>query len=210
MWHDWLIIVDDKYLPVVGSKVKECIDLCREDWNAFETSWDFKVHPLIRPTKTIVEAYAEWVDECTYRFNRLKENEEQLNKIFLEIYGLQDQFDWQVDETNVSCRKADLEREIRSFISFAVGCMFGRYSLDGMRRSVAPANSNYSFDEGVDGLVLTDEPYLADDLVSRFISFVDTVYGKDHLADNLDFIASAIGKKATPRRSYALTFKRLL
>ncbi|MBA2212500.1 BREX-1 system adenine-specific DNA-methyltransferase PglX [Sellimonas intestinalis] len=128
--------------------VNVCISLSKNDWDSFETSWDFKEHPLIRnkpftykemeedlkhnihDRNQISEAYQRWENECYVRFTELKENEEELNRIFINIYGLQDELTPEVEDKDVTVRKADLGRDIRSFISYAVGCMFGRYSLD--------------------------------------------------------------------------------
>lgn len=126
-------------IPVYFEKEKkEKIDLLvddsvksvRTDWDSFETSWDFQKHPLLRKVSTIAEAFDKWQAECDNRFNQLKANEEELNRIFIDIYGLQDELTPEVEDKDVTVRKADLGRDIRSFISYAVGCMFGRYSLD--------------------------------------------------------------------------------
>lgn len=107
------------------------IKASKGDWDSFETSWDFTVHPLVKNhVSTISEAYSLWDKECNERFNQLKANEEELNRIFIDIYGLQDELDPYVEDKNVTVRKADLVRDVKSFISYAVGCMFGRYSLD--------------------------------------------------------------------------------
>lgn len=107
-----------------------CVNLSKNDWDSFETSWDFRKHPLIRKVSTIAEAFDQWQAECDNRFNQLKANEEELNRIFIDIYGLQDELTPEVEDKDVTVRKADLGRDVRSFISYAVGCMFGRYSLD--------------------------------------------------------------------------------
>ena len=114
----------------VESIVNACIDMSKSDWDSFETSWDFQRHPLLRKVPTIAEAFDQWQAECNDRFNQLKANEEELNRIFIDIYGLQDELSPEVEDKDVTVRKADLGRDIRSFISYAVGCMFGRYSLD--------------------------------------------------------------------------------
>lgn len=110
--------------------VKQNICLSKTDWDSFETSWDFAKHPLLRNKSTIKEAYVEWENECDTRFNTLKANEEELNRIFIDIYGLQDELTPEVEDKDVTVRKADLQRDIKSLLSYAVGCMFGRYSLD--------------------------------------------------------------------------------
>lgn len=108
--------------------VKSCIGESKMDWDSFETSWDFKKHPLLRNVSTISEAFAQWQAECDDRFNKLKANEEELNRIFIDIYGLQDELTPEVEDKDVTVRKADLQRDIKSLLSYAVGCMFGRYS----------------------------------------------------------------------------------
>lgn len=116
---------------LVNNIVCNSIEISKADWDSFETSWDFTVHPLVKNhVNTISEAYFLWDKECNDRFNQLKTNEEELNRIFIDIYGLQDELDPYVEDKDITVRKADLVRDIKSFISYAVGCMFGRYSLD--------------------------------------------------------------------------------
>lgn len=131
----------------IDNIVVKNIDLSQIDWDAFETSWNFRQHPLVRSVNKLDIAYSSWVRECDNRFNQLKANEEELNRIFIDIYGLQDELTPEVVDKDVTVRKADLQREIKSLISYAVGCMFGRYSLD------------------VEGLILAGQPY-----ASRFVS----------------------------------------
>ena len=114
----------------INNLVTKNIDLAKKEWDSFETSWDFQYHPLLCKVPTIAEAFTQWQMECNDRFNQLKANEEDLNRIFIDIYGLQDELTPEVEDKDVTVRKADLGRDIRSFISYAVGCMFGRYSLD--------------------------------------------------------------------------------
>ena len=109
---------------------KRNIEISQMDWDSFEVSWNFKQHPLIQKTGTIAKRFEQWRKECDNRFNQLKINEEELNRIFIDIYGLQDELTPKVEDKDITVRKADLFRDIRSFISYAVGCMFGRYSLD--------------------------------------------------------------------------------
>lgn len=113
--------------------VNKCISACNMDWDSFETSWDFKKHPLLihkGSSTTIEQAYNNWAAFAEKQFNQLKANEEELNRIFIEIYGLQDELIPEVDDKDVTIRKADRVRDIKSFISYAIGCMFGRYSID--------------------------------------------------------------------------------
>lgn len=114
----------------VNKIAEKCVALSRMDWDSFEISWDFQHHPLIQKISTIAESFEQWQNECNNRFNQLKANEEELNRIFIDIYGLQDELTPEVEDKDITVRKADLCRDIRSFVSYAVGCMFGRYSLD--------------------------------------------------------------------------------
>ena len=193
--------------------VKKNINISRKDWDAFETSWDFKKHPLIYyQTNNVSTAFELWSVECTERFNQLKANEEKLNRIFIDIYGLQDKLAPEVEDKDVTVRKADLVRDIKSFISYAVGCMFGRYSLDVEGLAYAGGewdSSKYStFIPDTDDIIpICDEEYFEDDIVTRFVEFVRVVYGTDTLEDNLSFIANALGGKGAPRdvlRNYFL------
>ena len=199
------VIIDKSKKEKITEIVKNAVDLSKKDWDCFETSWDFHNHPLPRKVSTIAEAFGQWQTECDDRFNQLKGNEEELNRIFINIYGLQDELTPEVGDKDVTARKADLFRDIRSFISYAVGCMFGRYSLDeegliyaggkwdsSLYKTFIPDNDNC--------IPITDEEYFSDDIVSRFVEFVKTVYGADTLEENLDFIANALGNKGDTSR----------
>ncbi len=202
---------------------EECSFLSKEDWDSFETSWDFTRHPFIKAiTKYpnmmdigniyLAECYDIWAGECEERFEKLKANEEELNRIFIDIYGLQDELTPEVEDKDVTVRKADLGRDVRSFISYAVGCMFGRYSptYDGL------AYAGGTWDDGkyniykpdADGIIpICDDEYFEDDMMGRFVEFVRVVYGDSSLEDNLRFIANALGGKGQPKeviRNYLL------
>ena len=212
--------------------VKNNIFMSKNDWDSFETSWDFHHHPLFRKVPTIVEAFDQWQTECDDRFNQLKANEEELNRIFIDIYGLQDELTPEVEDKDVTVRKADLGRDIRSFISYAVGCMFGRYSIyrDGLVYAGGKWNYNAYEDAAwlCDGkpdviefykqthfmpdedniIPICDDEYFTDDIVGRFVEFVEAVYGTDTLDENLKFIADALGGKGQPKdviRNYFLS-----
>ena len=128
----------DSVEPIVNHQVK----LSKKDWDSFETSWDFEKHPLVSySTNKMSTAFALWSEECVERFDQLKANEEELNRIFIDIYGLQDELTSEVEDKDVTVRKADLQRDIKSLISYAVGCMFGRYSLE--REGIVYAGGNF-------------------------------------------------------------------
>lgn len=204
------LIIKEK--DVIDEKVSENISISKIDWDNFETSWDFKKHPLIRKKKYVKDAYIEWEIESKSRFDKLKANEESINNSFIHTYGLQEDLSSNVEDKFVTVRKADVNRDIKSFISYAVGCMFGRYSLDVEGLAYAGGewdNSKYSsFIPDVDNIIpICDDEYFEDDIVGRFIEFVKVVYGEETLNENLEFIAEALGGKGTPReilRNYFL------
>ena len=216
------MVVDERKKDTVTKLVKECIEYSKTDWDSFEISWDFKDHPLLRnkpftakemeedlnhnihDMNQMSEAYRRWENECYLRFTELKKNEEELNRIFIDIYGLQDELTPEVEDKDVTVRKVDLGRDIRSFISYAVGCMFGRYSLDEDGLAYAGGewdNSKYkTFKADKDNIIpISDDEYFEDDIVGRFVEFVKVVYGEDTLEENLKFIADAIGGKGQPK-----------
>lgn len=153
-----------------------------------------------------------WLAATERRFQQLKVNEEKLNRLFIDLYGLQDELAPEVEDKDVTVRRADLGRDIRSLISYAVGCMFGRYSLDVDGLAYAGGEWDESRYKTIipdsDNIIpICDDEYFDDDITGRFVKWVETVYGKDTLEENLKFIADALGGKGTPReviRSYFL------
>lgn len=199
------IIFNDEKILAVEKLVKHNIEYAKSDWDAFETSWDFTKHPLLSNKPTISEAYAEWEAECNTRFAQLKANEEELNRIFIDIYGLQDELTPEVEDKDVTVRKADLQRDIKSLLSYAVGCMFGRYSLDVEGLAYAGGEwdeSKYvTFKPDEDNVIpITDEDYFEDDIIGRLIAWLKVVYGAETLEENLRFIADALGTSGDTAR----------
>ena len=224
-----LLPFNDENDDSVTNCVKDNISLAKDDWDSFETSWDFAEHPLVRLSRDLWDVtaigasvhkyYGEhvkvscpvelcfvlWQGECNERFSRIKENEEIINQSFIDLYGLNEELTSDVDDKEISVRKADLGREIRSLISYAIGCIFGRYTLnsDGINYAGGKFDINKytEFEVDKDGIIpITDEAYFDDDIVNRFIDFIRTVYGSDSLEDNLDYIAKALGNKGTSSR----------
>lgn len=258
-----LVPIIKKQSNYIDDLVRKTVDIVKSDWDSFETSWDFKLHPLVEnqqyaatyhfdeqnsPAHHISAAYQMWVATTERRFQQLKTNEEELNRIFIDIYGLQGELTPEVEDKDVTVRKADLGRDIRSLISYAVGCMFGRYSLDKpglvfagyskieqttktldgedpelekFAKQNADGSVSYgsyyhevnqdnykSFSIDTDNIIpICDDDYFDDDITGRFVKWVETVYGKETLEENLKFIADALGGKGMPReviRSYFL------
>ena len=195
----------------INQLVENCMSLSKSDWDSFELSWDFISHPLIMERKsqfhqsTIEECYQQWKADSDRRFAKLKANEENLNKIFIDVYGLQDELSSEVDEKNVTISRANMQRDIKSLLSYAIGCMFGRYSLDVEGLVYAGGewdDSKYtSFIPDADNVIpITDEEYLEDDVVGRLCEWLKVVYGAETLEENLDFIAKALGNKGNSSR----------
>ena len=202
----------------------ECIITAKKDWDSFETSWDFKRHPLIcsdteeckeqtdanmredRFTpSSIAFAYSKWINECKKRFDIIRSDEEELNRIFIDIYGLQDELSADIDEKSISIRLADFQRDTKSLLSYAIGCMFGRYSLDVEGLAYGGGNWNSSkyiafIPDAANIVPITDEEYLEDDVVGRLCEWLKVVYGVETLEENLDFIAKALGNKGNSSR----------
>ena len=201
------LIKNREYFTKVSELAEDNIVLSKKDWDSFENSWDFTEHPLVRLSKGLWDAtavgatmhyyygghpkvgsplelcYMLWQGECNERFKKLKANEEELNRIFIDIYGLQDELTPEVEDKDVTVRKADLQRDIKSLISYAVGCMFGRYSLD--REGIVFAGGN--FDEvywKYKGQAALDENGEPIDGGYAGISLADYHYPKFHDTDN--------------------------
>lgn len=206
------VMADMNALPIVpvGSEVandianivKDCILLSTAEWNSYEASWDFKMHPLL-PTRgetKLIDTFKIWERTAADRWNQLKQNEERLNEIFIEVYGMQGELTPEVEDKYVSVRKADQSREARSLLSYFVGVIFGRYSLDRPGLNFAGGEWNASaqgklVDE--DNIVpIMDGEYYTDDIVKKLRDFLVAVYGEATLHANMDWLANALGRKS--------------
>ena len=190
--------------------VSSNVALCKNDWDSFETSWDFSCHPLVRG-HLVSEAFDAWSAECQDRFDTLKSNEEELNRIFARIYHMEGEVPIEVPDVKVSVRLAKLGRDARSLVSYAVGCIMGRYSLD--KPGLVLANQGDGLNEYLvqipnpslmpddDGIIpLTDVEYFHDDAVGLFVDFLKAAYGPERLGENLRFVADALGGGDDPRQ----------
>ena len=174
-----VVLCDEECRKKIEILSESNVSASKADWDSFETSWDFKTHPLVRcksfppeevaedakhyivDMNMIQEAFTNWSNECYLRFEKLKANEEELNRIFIDIYGLQDELTPEVEDKDVTVRKADLQRDIKSLLSYAVGCMFGRYSI-------------YK-----DGLLFAGEPYSLQAFVDKLNDRPGTVSAEE-------------------------------
>lgn len=188
--------------------VEECIKIAKEDWNQFETSWDFKCNTLcnLATTGKKVEGLCkEWLNKSNNMFSRLKECEEIINRKYVSLFGLENEVSIEVPENEVKISRLSQTEMIVSLISYAVGCMFGRYSLDEEGLVFAGGKFDKSryktFPADADAIIpITDEAYFEDDIVGRFEEFIRVVYGEETLEENLEFIADALGTKGSTSR----------
>lgn len=210
-------------VPIVSDISKENISLCRLDWDSFETSWDFLEHPLARWSKGLWDAtsigctmeqyygghpkvscplelcFMLWQGECKERFAQLKANEEELNRIFIDIYGLQDELTPEVEDKDVTVQLADRERDIRSLISYLVGVIMGRYSPDVPGLAYAGGNWDASkfrsYQPDDDGIVpIYAKVGMEDGLTARIAELVKRIFGKGSYRENMEYIAEALGR----------------
>ena len=211
---------DMKKIPIIFSDmdsinqlVRHAIQISKDDWDSFETSWEFKTHPYIEMATlasnsgreiTLKQAHDDWSKVAEKRFKDLKATEEELNEKFINIYGLSGELEIEIPPEDITVHQSDLQREIRSFISYAVGCMFGRYAL--VTPGLVYAGGKYDFSKysefypDKDAIIpICDDEYFEDDIVGRFVSFVEKSFGKNSLEDNLKFIAEALGGKGVSR-----------
>lgn len=224
------IIISQEKINDVTKIVSTNIELSQKDWDLYETSWNFQVHPLIFESRIshfgrkgeqdhlIENLFEHLKTSINMRFEKLKENEEELNKVFINIYNLQKELSYKVEDKNVTLTKIfessnvvpleikgnkyikTKEDVVKSFISYFVGCLFGRYSLDQDGIVFAGGNFNYGdykkFKPLKDNIIpITDNKYFAEDIVYKFLEFIEILFSKETLNENVEFIANTLGKK---------------
>ena len=198
------LIIDLKYKEEIDSIVKNNILLCKNDWDNYEVSWDFIKHPfLLYDSNILKELFELWNNYKINQFNLLKSNEIKLNEIFSSIYCTN--LNYFIEDKHISIILADKIEDVKSFISYAIGCMFGRYSLDNEGLQFAGENFDlnvyHRFVPDDDNIIpVLDSEYFEDDIVGRFVEFVKTCFGEENLEENLDFIADALSKNKNPSR----------
>lgn len=189
--------------------VDEAINISKKDWDADETSWNFLQTPYeISEVQHIEQSHANYEESLILSRKRLIEIEERLNQEFIEVYNLGEELSVSVNEEDITLKNSNKERDIKSFISYAVGVMFGRYSLDEAGLIYAGGDwdsSKYSkFIPDKDNLlIISEDEYFTDsslDIVNRFVEFVEVVYSAETLEENLEFIAAALGGKGDSRK----------
>lgn len=198
------VIISEQYKNEIIGLVEDNIRQSKQDWDNRETSWDYKKHPLVGDYKLLSEAMENCCKDDARRFESVKRNEERINELFIKIYGLESEMTADVNPAHVTIERPTALQYVKSLISYAVGCMFGRYSLDVEGLVYAGGEwdeSKYlTYKADKDGIIpICDDEYFADDIVGRFVKFLEVVYGKQSLNDNLRFIADTIGGKGQPK-----------
>lgn len=182
--------------------------MAKQSYDSYEHSWNFSFSKLLvhiaehHRNWTVEAAFKQWQKEADDRFNQLKANEEELNRIFIDLYGLQDELSPEEEDKDVSIRRACLPRDIKAFMSYFIGCVFGRYSIDTPGLAYAgggwDASKYKTFIPNEDDVILlTDDDYFGDnrDVMNRFKEFLTTTFGSENLNENLEFIADTLGKR---------------
>jgi hypothetical protein len=187
-------------------KVAKATAIAKDDWDAFEISWDFESHPLCQGNNLLLrQRFLHWSEECQNRFDTLKSIEEDLNRIIVRIYHMENEAPIEIPDNKVSVRLADCERDVKSLVSYAVGCMFGRYSLDTDGLVLANQGDTIedylqkvpapTFKPDEDNVIpILDGDWFEDDIVTRFYQFLAAAYGEETLDENVAFIEEALGK----------------
>ena len=182
--------------------VKQNIDISKNNWDSFETSWDFTKNPLINNEEGLIKTrIIEKLENDKTNYNQLKSNEEKLNQIFNDIYGLNDEIDYHVSDSEMTFKLTTEIDEIRNLINYAVGIMFGRYSLKKEGLNITSSESVINSDDidkdNIIPLSQNENVYYTDDIVDRFITFISNAFGKENLNQNIEYIAEVLGKKGT-------------
>jgi hypothetical protein len=198
----------------------QCVGLARADWNNFDTSWDFRDLPLLRPGdweiepghaggqwkgRTLAESWNHYASYCAAAIQRMQELETENNRLWIDAYGLQDELTPKVPEKEITLARADPKKDMAAFISYATGCMFGRYSLDKPGLILANAGESLedylkqvpepSFMPDDDNIIpVLDGEWFDDDIVARFREFLKVTFGEATLRENIDFIEESLGK----------------
>ncbi len=191
------VVLDNNQKASIDHLVQSCVQASKEDWDDYETSWNFIAHPLTNFSNadSLKVAYTAWEALAEERFGRLRENETAINNAFAQIYGLEVK---PVADEDITISRADRTRDAKSFLSYFVGCVMGRYSLDHAGLAFAggqwDAARYQRFIPDTDAIIpLTDDEYFEDDILLRLQSFLTVLYGADTLQENLRWLAESIG-----------------
>ena len=199
----------------INNLVVENIEISKKEWDSFELSWEFKTHPLAQKGEKLSDAFQMWEKKRKEDFYILKKNEEMLNSIFIEVYGLEKELSKDIADKDITIRKADVSRDIKSLISYAIGCIFGRYEIEevkseelivdsGLEKKYSKIKNKYFTENNI--LIITEDQYFENDIVSKFIGFISDLYGEENLEENLEFIADAL--KRRPKEEARQTIRR--
>ena len=193
-------LIDKEIISLVDDNILQS----KNEWDSYELSWDFRKHPLVMDNSSLKKSFKKWEEMAKDRFNNIYNNEILINNYFMKIYEIPPNT-FKVQSKDITLRLSNLDEDIKSFISYVIGCMFGRYSLDneGLQFAGGEFNiNNYNkFIPDDDNIIpVLDTAYFDDDIVGYFTKFVETCFGEETLEENLDFIAGALSKSNKPSR----------
>ncbi|MEA3424261.1 MAG: BREX-1 system adenine-specific DNA-methyltransferase PglX, partial [Bacillota bacterium] len=199
-----IVMTDSDIKNEIVSITNECISLSKNDWDNNETSWNFGNHPFLQflnPNSFIKDTIENYNEHLTSNISKLKHNEERINKIFIELYGFEQKMGYEITKEEVTLQKVDVEQSIKSFISYAIGCCFGRYSLD--EKGLVLAGKHYEsslylkFKPTEDNIILiSEDDYFDNDILHRFIEFIKVTFGEETLEENIKYIADVLNPKS--------------
>jgi len=198
------IIIDVTHKSKIEEIVEKNIAISKDEWDSYELSWDFKSNPLcsLGNTGLVSVAYVSYNKSLQKMFKAVKGNEVELNQLFICIYGLESEMSPDVTDSRVTIRLPDEQESIVNLISYAIGCMFGRYSLD--REGLIYAGGKWNktmyskFKVDDDNIIpINDDEYFGDDIVTRLIEFIKIAFGSENLDRNLKFIGDNLGIKGS-------------
>lgn len=192
-----------KDCEMVKTLVSRNIEIAKKEWDSYETSMDFQQHPLVVTGKEDIllrDVYTEWKEKTHQWFNEMKANEEELNEYYIKLYGLEGEISSEIPAKDVSIRISNEEKDIKSLLSYAVGCILGRYSLDelGLIYPGSERNTKYSLNSS-NIVPIGEDDYFNEDIVTQIVKFIGDIYGKANLSENLKYIADVLGGKGSPK-----------
>ncbi|WP_160686265.1 BREX-1 system adenine-specific DNA-methyltransferase PglX [Clostridium sp. C2-6-12] len=200
-----ILQIPHEYIKIkIDNIVNENIEIAMNDWNSSEVSWEFKKNIFIGSNNinSISEKYDALNIKYDDRFKKLKVNEENLNRIFIDIYGLQDEIEAEINNKAITLRDFSKEAVIKSFLSYFIGCLLGRYSLD--KDGLIFAGGNFDMNEynkfvpdedNIIPVLNSETKYFEDDVMVRFEEFLKVTFSEEYLSENIDFIAEVLEKK---------------
>ena len=198
------LVIDIDRKEEIDKLVQENIDIAKEDWDDEETSWGYVGNPLVCPSSSLKSSYEAWSDRKNEQRNRFSRNMERINELFIEIYGLSGVVSNRIEANEITLSERNEKNDMINLLSYIVGCIFGRYSLD--EEGIVFAGGDFEPERYVtyqpdrDGIIpVCDDEYFTDDILGEFEKVLKCMFSQESFEDNIKFIAEAIGGKGSHR-----------